>query len=69
MPVGLLAFVFGYALQRTVINPFVVRPEHTQFMLLVAVAMILVNVQLIVFGPDARTVMVDYQLESFSSGR
>jgi branched-chain amino acid transport system permease protein len=67
-PVALLAFVFGYALQRTVINPFVVRPEHTQFMLLVAVAMILVNAQLILFGPDARTVMVDYQLESFELG-
>ena len=68
VPVGLLLFVFGYALQRTVINPFVVRPEHTQFMLLVAVAMILVNAQLILFGPDARTVMVDYQLESFELG-
>jgi branched-chain amino acid transport system permease protein len=68
VPVALLAFVFGFALQRTVINPFVVRPEHTQFMLLVAVAMILVNAQLIVFGPDARTVMVDYQLESFELG-
>jgi branched-chain amino acid transport system permease protein len=68
LPVALLAFVFGFALQRTVINPFVVRPEHTQFMLLVAVAMILVNAQLIIFGPDARTVMVDYQLESFELG-
>jgi branched-chain amino acid transport system permease protein len=68
VPVALLAFVFGFALQRTVINPFVTRPEHTQFMLLVAVAMILVNAQLIVFGPDARNVMVDYQLESFQAG-
>jgi branched-chain amino acid transport system permease protein len=68
VPVALLAFVFGFALQRTVINPFVTRPEHTQFMLLVAVAMILVNAQLIVFGPDARNVMVDYQLESFEVG-
>jgi branched-chain amino acid transport system permease protein len=68
LPVALLAFVFGFALQRTVINPFVTRPEHTQFMLLVAVAMILVNAQLIIFGPDARNVMVDYQLESFELG-
>jgi branched-chain amino acid transport system permease protein len=68
VPVALLAFVFGFALQRTVINPFVTRPEHTQFMLLVAVAMILVNAQLIIFGPDARNVMVDYQLESFEVG-
>jgi branched-chain amino acid transport system permease protein len=68
LPVALVAFVSGFALQRTVINPFVTRPEHTQFMLLVAVAMILVNAQLIVFGPDARNVMVDYQLESFEIG-
>lgn len=68
LPVALLAFVFGFALQRSVINPFVTRPEHTQFMLLVAVAMILVNAQLIIFGPDARNVMVDYQLESFEVG-
>jgi branched-chain amino acid transport system permease protein len=68
VPVALLTFVFGYALQRSIINPFVTRPEHTQFMLLVAVAMILVNAQLIIFGPDARNVMVDYQLESFEIG-
>ena len=36
-----------------VINPFITRPEHTQFMLLVAVAIIMVNALLMVFGPDA----------------
>jgi branched-chain amino acid transport system permease protein len=38
-------------------------------MLLVAVALILANVQLMVFGPSARSVQVDYQLESFEIGR
>ena len=38
-------------------------------MLLVAVAIILVNALLIVFGPDARNVQVDYQLESFELGK
>ena len=36
-----------------IINPFINRPEHSQFMLLVAIAIIMVNVLLIVFGPDA----------------
>jgi len=38
-------------------------------MLLVAVAIILVNAMLMIFGPDARNVQVDYQLESYELGR
>ena len=38
-------------------------------MLLLAVAIMLVNVLLMVFGPDARNVQVDYQLESFELGQ
>ena len=68
LPVAAAFFVFGYALQATVINPFITRPEHSQFMLLVAVAIILVNALLMIFGPDARNVQVDYQLESFEIG-
>jgi branched-chain amino acid transport system permease protein len=68
LPVAAILFLFGYALQRGLINPFVTRPEHTQFMLLVAVAIILVNVQLMVFGPNARNVQVDYALDSFEIG-
>jgi branched-chain amino acid transport system permease protein len=38
-------------------------------MLLVAVAIILVNALLMVFGPDAHNVQVDYQLDSFELGK
>src|SRR4051812_7743161 len=69
VPVAAAFFVFGYALQAGLINPFITRPEHSQFMLLVAVAIILVNAMLMIFGPDARNVQVDYQLESFEIGR
>jgi len=69
VPVAAAFFVLGYALQAGVINPFITRPEHSQFMLLVAVATILVNALLLGFGPDARNVQVDYQLESFAVGR
>jgi branched-chain amino acid transport system permease protein len=69
LPVAAGFFVFGYAMQAGLINPFITRPEHSQFMLLVAVAIVLVNALLMLFGPDARNVQVDYQLESFEIGR
>ncbi len=68
LPVAAAFFVFGYALQSALINPFITRPEHSQFMLLVAVAIVLVNAMLMIFGPDARNVQVDYQLESYELG-
>ena len=69
LPVAALFFVFGYGLQAGLINPFITRPEHSQFMLLVAVAIIMVNALLMIFGPDARNVQLDYQLESFEIGK
>ena len=68
VPVAAVLFVFGYLLQRALINPFINRPEHSQFMLLVAVALILVNLQLIVFGPDAQGVRTAYSFDSFQLG-
>lgn len=69
LPVAAVFFVLGYALQAGIINPFITRPEHSQFILLVAVAIILVNGQLMIFGPDARNIQVNYQLESFELGK
>jgi len=68
VPVAAAFFVFGYALQAALINPFITRPEHSQFMLLVAVAIIMVNVLLMIFGPSARNVQLDYLLESIELG-
>jgi branched-chain amino acid transport system permease protein len=68
LPLALAFFALGYALQAVLINPFITRPEHSQFMLLVAVAIILVNALLMGFGPSARNVLVDYQLEGFELG-
>ena len=68
VPVAAAFFVFGYALQTAIINPFITRPEHSQFMLVLAIAIIMVNGLLMAFGPDARNVQVDYQLESFALG-
>jgi len=68
LPVAAAFFAFGYWLQKTLINPFVTRPMHSQFILLLAIAIVLVNGLLMIFGPDARNVQVDYQLESFEIG-
>jgi branched-chain amino acid transport system permease protein len=68
IPVAAVLFVFGYAMQAGLINPFINRPEHSQFILLVAVALIIVNVLLIVFGPDARNVQTSYSFDSFLIG-
>jgi branched-chain amino acid transport system permease protein len=68
VPIAAVMFAFGYALQAGLINPFIRRPEHSQFLLLVAVGIIVVNVLLIVFGPDARTVQTAYAYDSFQLG-
>lgn len=68
IPVAAIFFVFGYGFQRWVVNSFVTRPEHAQFMLLLSIAIILTNGQLILFGPDARSVRLDSLLESIELG-
>ena len=68
VPIAAVLFVFGYVLQASLINPFITRPEHSQFLLLVALAIIIVNVLLIVFGPDARSVQTSYAYDSFQFG-
>ncbi|MBV9956697.1 MAG: branched-chain amino acid ABC transporter permease [Pseudolabrys sp.] len=69
VPIAAVLFVFGYALQAKLINSFITRPEHSQFLLLVAIAIILVNGLLIIYGPDARNVQTSYSFDSFEIGR
>src|SRR2546429_2933591 len=68
VPLAGVLFVLGYVMQAGLINPFITRPEYSQFMLLIAVAIIVVNVLLIVFGPDARSVQTSYAFDSFLVG-
>jgi branched-chain amino acid transport system permease protein len=68
VPIAAVLFVLGYVLQAGLINPFINRPEHSQFLLLVALAIIIVNTLLIIFGPDARSVQTSYAFDSFQWG-
>jgi branched-chain amino acid transport system permease protein len=61
-------FVIGYLLQRFLINRFLSVSEHVQFLLLLSVAMIVTNVTVMVFGPDARNIQLDASFESYSLG-
>jgi len=69
VPIAAVLFAFGYALQAGVINPFITRPEHSQFLLLVAIAIIIINVLLILFGPDAQSVQTSYTYDSYQIGK
>ena len=69
VPIAAVMFAFGYVLQARLINPFVTRPDYMQFLLLVAIAIIIVNGLLIIYGPDARNVQVSYGYDSFQFGR
>jgi branched-chain amino acid transport system permease protein len=68
VPIAAVMFVFGYVLQLGLINPFVTRPEHSQFLLVVAIALIIVNALLIIFGPDAQTIQTSYAYDSYQLG-
>lgn len=68
IPIAGILFAFGYGLQRTVINRFINVPEHMQFILMLSIAIILVNACLLLAGPDAQGVQLDYALDSFEIG-
>ena len=68
IPIAIIMFAIGYVMQAALINPFINRPEHSQFILLAAVAIIMVNGLLMIFGPDSRNVLVDYALDSIQIG-
>lgn len=66
--VGLLLFACGYVLQAGVINRLIDVPDHMQFLLLAAVAIIIVSGCLMVFGPDAQNVPLSYAYDSYEIG-
>ncbi|MBV8538863.1 MAG: branched-chain amino acid ABC transporter permease [Alphaproteobacteria bacterium] len=66
--VGSLLFVLGYALQARVINRLIDVPDHMQFLLLAAVAIIIVSGCLMIFGPDAQNVPLSYAYDSYELG-
>src|SRR6266550_3057037 len=68
IPIAAVFFGLGYLLQSLLINPFIGRPEHEQFILLVGLAILIVNGLLMIFGPDARPVSLAYGFDSYLVG-
>jgi branched-chain amino acid transport system permease protein len=68
LPIAAAFFAIGYVLQVTLVNRFIGRSEHEQFILLVGLAIIIVNGLLMIFGPDARPTNLSYSLDSFAIG-
>ena len=67
-PIAIVFFGIGYGLQLALVNRFVGRAEHEQFILLVGLAIIIVNGTLLIFGADARPVRLSYGFDSFLVG-
>ena len=67
-PIAAAFFAVGFLLQVTLVNRFVGRSEHEQFILLVGLAIIIVNGLLMIFGPDARPTNLPYSLDSYAIG-
>lgn len=66
--VAAVLFAAGYALQRVLINRYVAMPDYIQFLLLLAVGLVITSSNLMLFGPDARGVPLDYAFDSFEVG-
>ena len=50
-----LLFVVGYWLQ-LIINAYIDRPQHTQFILFISLALIITGLHVVLFGPDPRPI-------------
>src|ERR1700730_9370671 len=68
LPIAAVFFGIGYLLQSALINRFVGRAEHEQFILLVGLGMVIVSGLLMIFGPDARPTNLSYALDSYEIG-
>ena len=66
--IAVLFFGLGHILQRGLIQPFIGRPEHQQFLLLLGVALVLVNACLAIVGPDSHGVQLEAQFDSYELG-
>jgi branched-chain amino acid transport system permease protein len=66
--IAVILFGFGYLLQDWVIRRVAHLADHMQFLLMAAVAVILIAVCLMIFKGDAQGVQVRYALDSFAVG-
>ncbi len=61
-------FALGYVLQRGIVNAFIDRPQHAQFILFISFALIITGLHLVLFGPDSRPIQMIESMQSYSVG-
>lgn len=66
--VGTLMFAAGYALQGGLINRLIGVPEQMQFVMLAAIAIVIISSCLMIFGPDLQSVQLPYAYDSYQIG-
>ena len=65
---ALALFVGGYVLQQKIINRLLRTSDHGQFIALSAIGIILLNLQLSIFGSQSQSILTFYNLNSVSVG-
>ena len=65
---GAFLFVIGYGLQWGIVSIFIDRPQHVQFILFIALALIITGLHLVLFGPDPRPIQDPITMESYVLG-
>jgi branched-chain amino acid transport system permease protein len=65
---GAVLFVIGYGLQWGIVSMFINRPQHVQFILFIAFALIITGLHLVLFGPDPRAIQDPIIMESYTLG-
>ncbi|MDE2364246.1 MAG: branched-chain amino acid ABC transporter permease [Hyphomicrobiales bacterium] len=68
LPLAAVFFAVGYLMQRAIVQPFVTRPQHEQFILLVGVSLVITNGLLLAFGPESKHVDLSYSFDSYTLG-
>jgi branched-chain amino acid transport system permease protein len=63
-----LLFVLGYALQRAIVNAFIGRPQHAQFILFISFALMITGLHLTLFGPDSYPIQTIESMQSYTIG-
>ena len=66
---GALLFVIGYALQKLIINAYIDRPQHAQFILFISLALIITGLHVVLFGPDPRPIQTSIPCSPIHSVR
>ena len=62
-------FLLGYVIQRAIVNYFIDRPQHSQFILFISFALIITGLHLVLFGPDPRPIDMIESTQSYVIGR